>query len=108
METALRDGASRPASDGFVFFGTRVDVKKNGQPETTTHHHGATAFKHPVDEARSQSFAKTPKLEHISQLEVFAHWIPEALQADAEDVVKSSTEARSERQRQQDANEKTQ
>ena len=30
----------------------------------------------------------TPRLEHTSQLEVFARLIPEALHADAEDVVK--------------------
>ena len=77
-----------PAIDWFVFFVHSVEVKKKGQPATTTNHHGPIAFKLLIDEAKSQSYAKTPKLEHISQVEVFAHWIPEALQ-DADDVVKS-------------------
>ena len=56
-----------------------------GSPPQSCAHH----FKHLIDEAKSQSCAQTPRLEHICQLEVFAHWITEALQADAEDVVKS-------------------
>ena len=69
-----------------------------------------------MDEAKSQSYAKTPRLDHISQLEVFAHWIPEALQADAESVVKSfrakmgfrvGALKRAASARQQDANEKS-
>ena len=50
---------------------------KKGQPATTADHHGPTAFKLLIDEAKSQSYAKTPKLEHFTQ------------QADAEDVVMS-------------------
>ena len=65
-----------------------------------------------MDEAKSQSYAKTPRLDHI----VFAHWIPEALQADAESVVKSfrakmgsrvGALKRAASARQQDANEKS-
>ena len=116
VKTFLNDVTLRPAIDRFVFFVHAVGVKKKGQPATTTNHHGPTAFKHLIEEAMSQSYAKTPKLEHIRQLEVFAHWIPEALQAGAEDVVKSfraemgshvGAQKRAPSASQQDANEKT-
>ena len=64
-------------------------MKKEGSPRPPRTTDGPTAFKLLIDEAKSQSYAKTPKLEHISPLEVFAHWIPGAPQADAEDMVKS-------------------
>ena len=38
----------------------------------------------------SSRMQRRPDCEHIGQLGVSAHWIPKALQADAEDVVKIS------------------
>ena len=88
VETTLNDVALRLAIDRFVLFVHAVEVKTKEQTTNITHHYGPTAFKLLIDEAQSQSYAMTPRREHISQLDVFAHWIPEALQAD-KDVVKS-------------------
>ena len=88
VETALKHVALRPAVDRFVLFEHEGDVRK----KRAARDHHETLRTHRlqlVDEAKSQSYAKTPILEHISQLEVFADWTAKGLQADAEDVVKS-------------------